>query len=118
MDVIGSANIPILGVCLGHQGIASFYNASVKHGQEPMHGRVSTIIHSDQEGLFEKIPLEFAGVRYHSLVVDKKDLSDSLQVIAKTEDDVIMAIKHRSRPLWGLQFHPEVRASLSKSLFS
>ena len=101
--VIDSANCPILGVCLGHQGIALHFGGTVGLAAQPMHGRPSVIMHNDDH-LFDGIPTPYSVIRYHSLIVDH--LPDSLEVIAWCEDE-IMALKHRHRPIWGVQFHPE-----------
>lgn len=95
---------PLLGVCLGHQGIAHFYGGSVGPAAEVRHGRISKVRHNDV-GLFRGIPQEFGVVRYHSLVVTDP-LPECLEVIAWT-DDVVMGLRHKELPLWGVQFHPE-----------
>jgi len=101
--LIEHANVPILGICLGHQGIGAKFGAKVDLAPSPMHGRSSRIRHSGNV-LFEDIPESFDVIRYHSLLLT--DLPDCLEVIAET-DDLVMAIKHRERPIWGVQFHPE-----------
>ncbi|MEU5191586.1 aminodeoxychorismate synthase component I [Streptomyces klenkii] len=103
-DVIRQARIPILGVCLGHQGICHVYGARVAPTPEIFHGRESLVTHSG-DVLFTGVPSPFAAVRYHSLMV--ADLPDELEAIARTQDGVLMGVRHRSRPLWGVQFHPE-----------
>jgi anthranilate synthase/aminodeoxychorismate synthase-like glutamine amidotransferase len=96
--------IPILGVCLGHQGIAAHYDARITHAPTPKHGRKSQITHSGQ-GIFSGISSPFTAMRYHSLQVE--NLPEILEVTAKSEDGVIMAFEHRELPIFGVQFHPE-----------
>ncbi|PZD96699.1 aminodeoxychorismate synthase component I [Paenibacillus sambharensis] len=103
-QAILEAEVPVLGVCLGHQGIGSLYGAKVKQAPEIMHGRLSELVHS-AEALFDGIPQHSRVVRYHSLVVE--DLPEELEGIAWTADGVLMGLRHRSRPLWGVQYHPE-----------
>lgn len=95
---------PILGVCLGHQCIAQFFGGEIIRASESMHGKVSPIFHNS-EGIFEGLPQGFNATRYHSLVVD--NLPECLEVTAKTKDNVVMGIKHKEAPIYGVQFHPE-----------
>lgn len=104
-EVLLKANIPVLGICLGHQGLGYFYGAKVKRLIEPFHGRISQIYHQ-QNSLFDKISSPFSVVRYHSLIIEYPLPSD-LEVIATTEDNLIMGIRHKFKPFWGVQFHPE-----------
>ncbi|MGY0064930.1 aminodeoxychorismate synthase component I [Streptomyces sp. LZ34] len=104
-QVIERSPIPVLGVCLGHQGIALGAQARVVPAPEPRHGHLSRIRHGER-GLFRGLPQDFTAVRYHSLCV-AEPLPLPLQAIAWSEDGVLMGLRHRSRPLWGVQFHPE-----------
>ncbi|MDR2633608.1 MAG: aminodeoxychorismate/anthranilate synthase component II [Treponema sp.] len=97
----------ILGICLGHQCIARFFGAQVVRAKEPMHGKVSPLFFEAGEGLFAGIPQGFPATRYHSLVVDPASLPEDLLQIARTQEGVIMALKHRRYPVYGVQFHPE-----------
>lgn len=103
-EIIDDGALPILGVCLGHQGIAHSFGARVDRAPEPRHGRVSQVIH-DGTGLFAGLPSPFDVVRYHSLAVT--ELPEELEATAWSDDGVLMGIRHRDRPLWGVQFHPE-----------
>lgn len=97
---------PILGICLGHQTIGAALGGRVVRGQEPVHGRASEIAHNGT-GVFAGLPSPLTVGRYHSLVVDEASLPPELAVTARTADGAIMALAHRSRPVVGLQFHPE-----------
>lgn len=112
-----STEVPTLGVCLGHQGIAHVYGGTVKRGESPVHGKASPIVH-DGSGLYKDLESPMTVGRYHSLVVDP-DLPSCLQVTSKTVDGVVMGIRHRIYPIEGVQFHPEsVLTPNGKSLLS
>lgn len=97
---------PILGVCLGHQTIAAALGGIVVRSPQPMHGRTS-LIHHNGEGVFSNAPQPLSVCRYHSLIVEEASLPEVLEVTARTSDGLIMGLRHRSKPLVGLQFHPE-----------
>ncbi len=97
---------PVLGVCLGHQAIGEVYGGGVVHAPAPMHGKPSRIRH-DGRGVFAGLPQDFLATRYHSLVVDRATVPACLEVSAWTEDGTIMGLRHRERPVEGVQFHPE-----------
>ncbi|MGD9737600.1 MAG: aminodeoxychorismate synthase component I [Solirubrobacterales bacterium] len=101
---IRQSEVPLLGVCLGHQGLCSAYGGKVVHAPEAMHGRLSAVTHEDG-GIFAGLPREFQVVRYHSLCVE--DLPQELEATAWTSDGILMGVAHRTKPQWGLQFHPE-----------
>ncbi len=98
--------VPILGVCLGHQAIGQAFGAEIVRAPSIVHGKTSPIFH-DQKGMFAGIPSPFLATRYHSLIVKKDALPDSLEVTAWTSDGLIMGLKHRNSQTIGVQFHPE-----------
>ncbi|MHB1500332.1 MAG: anthranilate synthase component II [Candidatus Dormibacteria bacterium] len=98
--------MPLLGVCLGHQALAAAYGARTVRAPEPVHGKVSAVAHQGT-GLFRGLPSPLEVGRYHSLVVDPGTLPDGLTVVAQTEDGLVMALVHERLPRYGLQFHPE-----------
>lgn len=100
-----SQHIPVLGVCLGHQAIAEAFGGRVIRASRLMHGKTSPIDH-DGRGVFTDLPAHFAGMRYHSLIVDEA-LPECLQATARTDTGELMGIRHRSLPVEGVQFHPE-----------
>lgn len=106
--------LPILGVCLGHQAIAAAFGGDVVRARQPMHGRTSQITHNER-GVFAGVPNPVTVCRYHSLVADEATLPDCLEVTARTLDGAIMGLQHREAPVIGLQFHPE--AILTESGF-
>lgn len=103
---LGTAGVPVLGVCLGHQAIGEVFGASVVHAPSLMHGKISSILH-DGKSIFSGIEDGFVATRYHSLVLDPTTIPEELIVTAKTPDDVIMGVRHVIFPIEGIQFHPE-----------
>jgi anthranilate synthase/aminodeoxychorismate synthase-like glutamine amidotransferase len=101
-----SNQVPILGVCLGHQAIGQAFGGKIVRANQPMHGKSSMIEHNGSR-LFQNIPNPFQVGRYHSLVIDPETLPENLNVTAWTADQTIMAIEHTSMPVFGVQFHPE-----------
>ena len=100
------SRLPILGVCLGHQCIGYSYGATIGQAKEIMHGKSSPIHHNSQ-GVLAGLPNPFPAIRYHSLVVQREELPDCLEVTAWTDDGTIMGLRHRQHPVEGVQFHPE-----------
>lgn len=98
--------IPVLGICLGHLAVARAYGGGVGPSPSPTHGRASSVLH-DGSGILEGLPSPFPGARYHSLSVRRAGLPEELEVTAWTEEGEIMGIRHRTLPVWGVQFHPE-----------
>ncbi|MHB8732488.1 MAG: anthranilate synthase component II [bacterium] len=101
-----AGRVPILGVCLGHQCIGAALGGLVVRGQAPVHGKTARI-HHDGRTIFTGVPSPITGTRYHSLIIDPDRLPESLEVSARTEDGVIMGVRHRTAILEGVQFHPE-----------
>jgi anthranilate synthase/aminodeoxychorismate synthase-like glutamine amidotransferase len=108
LDVIHrlAGKIPILGVCLGHQAIGQAFGGKVIRAKEVVHGKTSRVFHDDK-GLFAGLPNPFEATRYHSLIVERSSLPDCLEITAKTWDEEIMGLRHKTMPVEGVQFHPE-----------
>ena len=98
--------VPILGVCLGHQGIVHAFGGRVVRAPQPMHGKTSVVYHNNK-GILKGLRNGFEAMRYHSLIGERQSLPDCLEVTAKTWDDIIMGIQHKEFPIYGIQFHPE-----------
>ena len=108
IELIKSSSVPVLGVCLGHQAIGAAFGGKIVKAPEIFHGKLSKVSHN-QEKLFENISSPYSVVRYHSLIIEKDSLPDVLQITGVLEEnpDIIMAIQHKERPIYGVQFHPE-----------
>ena len=105
-------DIPILGVCLGHQAIGQAFGGNVIKAPKVVHGKVSTINHNGA-GVFKDVPDRFTAARYHSLVIERVSLPKELEITAWTDDNIIMGVRHRTSPTFGVQFHPESIATQS-----
>ena len=101
-----AGKLPILGVCLGHQSIGAAFGGNIVRAKRVMHGKTSTITHNRQD-CFAEIPTPFTVVRYHSLVIDRDTLPKELSITAESDDGEIMGVRHKTLPVWGVQFHPE-----------
>lgn len=112
LDIIGAfaGKVPLLGVCLGHQSIGQYYGGRVIRAPRLMHGKTSPVRHKDTD-LFQGLPQNFLATRYHSLLVERESLPDSLEITAETEQGEIMGLRHRDLPVYGVQFHPESYAT-------
>jgi anthranilate synthase component 2 len=112
LDVVGKApdDLPIFGVCLGHQTIGQHFGGRVVRSPLPMHGKISAINHTGK-GVFKGLPNPINCTRYHSLMVDKEGFPDCLEITATSDDGVIQGLQHKTRPIFGVQFHPESIAS-------
>lgn len=107
LDVIRkSGEIPLLGVCLGHQAIGEAFGGKVVRGPAPVHGKTDEVQHQGRR-LFAGCPTPMIATRYHSLVIERSTIAPELEIDAETKDGVVMAVSHRERPLFGIQFHPE-----------
>jgi anthranilate synthase/aminodeoxychorismate synthase-like glutamine amidotransferase len=102
---------PIFGVCLGHQAVGHYFGGNVVRAGRLMHGKTSPITHRDTD-LFKGLPQGFAATRYHSLLVDRATFPKDLEITAETAEGEVMGLRHRSLPIWGVQFHPESIATV------
>ncbi len=108
LDMIGAfaGRKPIFGVCLGHQAVGHFYGGHVVRADRLMHGKTSPITHRNTD-LFKGLPQGFAATRYHSLLVERSTFPSELEITAETAEGEVMGLRHRTLPIWGVQFHPE-----------
>lgn len=106
IEIALRTGVPLLGVCLGHQAIAEALGATVTHAEELMHGKVSRVHHTG-DTFFAGVPDWFDATRYHSLAVVRDTVPEVLEVTAETENGIVMALRHRERPIFGVQYHPE-----------
>jgi anthranilate synthase component II len=101
-----AGKLPILGVCLGHQSIGAAFGGNIVRAKRVMHGKTSTVAHNRQD-CFTDIPTPYTVVRYHSLVIERSTLPKELSITAESDDGEIMGVRHKTLPIWGVQFHPE-----------
>ncbi|MDD3288004.1 MAG: aminodeoxychorismate/anthranilate synthase component II [Alphaproteobacteria bacterium] len=106
IKLAGSAKIPLLGVCLGHQAIGHAFGGKVVLATIPMHGKVDSISHN-QLSVFKGLPSPFQATRYHSLMVERSSFPDALEITASSKDGTVMGLQHKNLPIHGVQFHPE-----------
>lgn len=105
IERVANENIPLFGVCLGHQAIGQVFGGDIIR-TAPMHGKTSNIIHKEQS-VFKGLPSPYEATRYHSLIIDRETCPDCLEITAETEDGIIMGVQHKEKPIHGVQFHPE-----------
>lgn len=110
VNAAAEANIPLFGVCLGHQSIGQSFGGKIIRAQQLMHGKTSPIYHHGED-LFRGLPDGLAGTRYHSLVIENASMPACLETTARTKDGEIMGLRHKELPIWGVQFHPESLAT-------
>ena len=103
---VARTNIPPLGVCLGHKAIGQAFGGNIIRAPEPIHGKTADVIHNEC-GIYEDIPSPLTVTRYHSLIIDSSNCPDELEITARLEDGMIMGIQHKSKPIYGVQYHPE-----------
>ena len=117
LDIVKkNKDVPILGICLGHQSIGQSYGGSIVQCKEIMHGKIDIIEHSGHE-LFKGVNKNFKATRYHSLIVERETLPPNLKIIAETRNKIIMGIAHKNKKIFGLQFHPEsIGTDLGKTI--
>jgi anthranilate synthase component II len=101
-----AGKVPILGVCLGHQSIGVAFGGNIVRAKRVMHGKTSVITHNRQD-CFAEIPSPYTVIRYHSLVIERSSLPNELSITAESDDGEIMGVRHKTLPVWGVQFHPE-----------
>ena len=108
LDIIGAfaGRVPIFGVCLGHQAVGQYFGGRVVRAGRLMHGKTSPINHKDTD-VFNGLPQGFAATRYHSLLVERSSFPKDLEITAETAEGEVMGLRHRTLPIWGVQFHPE-----------
>ena len=108
LDILKSIpDIPVLGICLGHQAVGYSCSGLINRLSTPVHGKVSNVNIIKKEKLFQNIPEKFSVMRYHSLYISENNFPEELEILAKTDDGIIMAIKHKTKEIYGVQFHPE-----------
>jgi anthranilate synthase/aminodeoxychorismate synthase-like glutamine amidotransferase len=108
LDIIKAfaGRVPIFGVCLGHQAVGQYFGGNVVRAGRLMHGKTSPIKHRDTD-VFHGLPQGFAATRYHSLLVERSTFPEELEITAETDEGEVMGLRHRTLPIWGVQFHPE-----------